>query len=129
MENLTEKQIEQGKTLILELDKMQLEVKAAFWLYDPKKTPHWKLFLASSSPKLDVKENVLAARKLLQETAHHQDADFPVEKLELIPLDHPFITNIAQSFMTGPGISSIRLANNQFDSLYIEDLYLYRLQP
>lgn len=130
-QDLEKEQIEQAKILITELDKMQLKIRAAFWLYDKKTTPLWKLFLASASPELDVKENLLHARKTLLDTVHRlpQLENFPITSLELIPLDHPFITCIATTFTTGPGISNISMKKNQFDHLYIEALHLFRLQP
>lgn len=128
MIELTQKQIEQGKTLLVKLDQAGLRIQAAFWLYDKKRSVPWTLFLASSSPQLDVKENLLEAHKILAEIMQ-QVPSLAKSDVEIIPLDHPFIVNIATTFSTGHGIENIHMENSQFDSLFIEALHLYRLAP
>lgn len=127
--SLTVKQIQQGKTLITKLDQSGLKLEVAFWLYDKKRNPPWTLFLASSSPEMDVKEDVLKARKALSTFVQEV---FPFDDLssfhiELIPLDHPFISSISTTLNTGYEIANISMSNNRFDELFIEQLYLYRM--
>jgi len=126
---LTAEQIEEGKLLLSKLDKGGFNIAAAFWLFEKARGPSWILYLASSSPALNVKENLLKARQVLAEIALLLPAltGFSLDEVQLIPLDHPFITNISQSIGTGPGIVSMRMSGNQFDKLFIEDIYIYRL--
>ena len=126
---LTEKQIQQGKSLVAKLDQSGLKLEVAFWLYDPKRSPSWKLFLASSSPQLDVGDENLEARKLLSKIVQQVPdlADLPSVAIELIPLDHPFIKNIATTLSTGYEIANINMLNTRFDNLFIEGLHLYRM--
>lgn len=126
---LTQRQIQQGKSLISILDQSGLKIEVAFWLYDKKRSPPWTLFFASSSPELDVKEDVITARRTL---ANKVEKVFSLEDqssshIELIPLDHPFITSIATTLSTGYEIANISMSNTTFDALFIEQLHLYRM--
>lgn len=124
---LVEKQIQEGKLFISELDKADLQIKAAFWLYDDTNT--WKLVIASSSEKLNVKENLLDAYGALIDILRSMSklTILSGSDLELISLDHPLIKNIGSVVKTGPELVDIRVSKTLFNSVYIDAMYIYRM--
>ncbi len=125
---LVERQIQEGKLLLSELDKKNLEIKAAFWIYDEADS-FWKFTLASSSKQLDVKENPLNAYKSLTEVIRSTPNLYALSTSDvvLIPLDHPLIRNIAPLIKTGPGIVDMTFSNSLLNQIYIQGMHLYRM--
>ncbi len=125
---LVEKQIQEGRDFILELDKRAFEIKAAFWVYDENYSS-WKLMIASSSDKLDITQgsrkahgtiiNVLSSMK---NPSYLSSSD-----VILISLTHPLITNLAPLINTGNEIANMRFSNTLLNQIYFEGIYLYRM--
>jgi hypothetical protein len=126
---LSPKKIEEGASLVSKLDRGGFIIASAFWLYEKSRVPSWKLYLASTSPPINVKEDPIKAHHILSEIAQLPSAftHLSPDDIQLIPLDHPFITNISKSIQTGPGTVGMRLTGNQFDEFFVEDLYIYRM--
>jgi hypothetical protein len=125
---LVEKQVEEGKLLLSELDKRKLDIKAAFWIYDDSYSS-WKLMIASSSNSLDVKNDVLKAYGVLTEVIRSIPnlSTLSGSDVVLIPVDHPLIKNIAPLIETGTEIANITLSKTLVNEAYIEGMHLYRM--
>lgn len=126
---LLEKQIQEGKSIIVKLDQSGLLIEAAFWLYDSERRSSWKLFIASSSLELDLKKDTFEAYGKVDGVIRTiPNLSFvSLSDIEIIPLDHPYIENIAPLIATGPGIVDMSFTNTRFNDVYIEGLYLYRM--
>ncbi len=125
---LVEKQIQEGKLFISELDKAGLEIKAAFWLYDENDLS-WKLLIASSSEKLNMKKSILEAYGTLTNIMR-SIPDLSLissSDIVLIPLDHPLIKNIGPLIKTGSDIVDMRFSNTLLNKIYVEGMHLYRM--
>lgn len=122
---LIEKQIQEGKQFISELDKANLEIKAAFWLFD-KNDKSWKLHIASSSDRL---KPILESNKILADIMRSiPDLSLiSAQNIVLIPLDHPLIKNIGPQIQTGPGINDMHFSNTLMNQIYIKGMHLYRM--
>jgi hypothetical protein len=125
---LVEKQIQEGKLFITKLDEAKLEIKAAFWLYDDAFSS-WKLMIASSSEKLNVKKNIIEAYRTLTDIMRAMPdlSIISVSDLTLIPLDHPLIKNIGSLIKTGSDIVDMRYSNSVLNGVYIEGIHIYRM--
>lgn len=125
---LVEKQIEEGKVLISELDKANLEIKAAFWFYDENYSA-WKLIIASSSKDLDVGKDVLSSYKTLTNTMRSISnlSSVSSNDIILVPIDHPLIKNIAPLIKTGSTLTDMRFSNTLLNNIYVEGMHLYRM--
>jgi hypothetical protein len=125
---LGEKQIQEGKLFISELDKANLEIKAAFWLFN-ENDGSWKLQVSSSSDRLNIKKNILEPYRILADIMRSiPDLSLiSTQDIVLIPLDHPLIKNIGSQIQTGPGISDMRFFNTLMNQFYIEGMHLYRM--
>lgn len=125
---LVEKQIQEGKIFLSELDKEDLHIKAAFWLYD-ENDGSWKLFISSSSDKLDIQKNVLDSYGTITRIMRSIPAlsMLSTSDIVLISLDHPLIKNLGPIIKTGSGIADMRFSNTLLGKIYVEGIYIYRM--
>lgn len=123
---LVDKDIESGKNLIEYLDKKNLDIKAALWIYNSELN-RWYFII--SSPLVD--QN--GARKMYLKIANHinkirDSINFDVDDIRLLPYSSPLINLLKIGIRTGPGISGLRFQNNVINGQLIEDSYIYRMQ-
>ena len=125
---LVEKQIQEGKLFLSELDKAGLEIKAAFWMYDETDSS-WKLMIASSSEKLNINKNILDAYGTLTNIIRSIPnlSLLSSSDIVLIPLDHPLIKNIGPLIKTDSVIVDMRFSNTLLNNIYVEGMHLYRM--
>ena len=127
---LVEKDFKDGELLIAELDKAQLKVHSALWIYNSE-ADNWRLMIASdkedfSSPK--------KAYSLINEVIEKMNNSginigFSLENISVVSTDHPLIRLLSSAIKTNPrSISGIRFSRNTIDNNYIEDAYIYRVQ-
>jgi hypothetical protein len=122
---LVDKDIESGKNLIEYLDKKNLSIKAAMWLYNSE-LKRWYFII--SSPLVESE----GTRKLYFKIANiinkkRDNINFDVDDIRLVPYSSPLINLIKMAIQTGPGISGIRFQNNVISGQLIEDAYIYRM--
>lgn len=122
---LVEKQIEEGKRLIEELDKTKFTVQAALWFYMAD-SDEWRLLIASpyvekKGPKKSYNfiQTVLAKLSMPPEVS--------LRNISAIPPSHNLIRLIRVAIRTGHGISGIRFTGNVINNTLIEDAYIYRI--
>ncbi|MFA6916135.1 MAG: hypothetical protein WC222_07040 [Parachlamydiales bacterium] len=125
---LVEKQIQEGKLFVSELDKANLGIRAAFWLYDENDSS-WKLYIASSSEKLNPEKDILDSYRILTEIMRSIPNLYQINPSDivLISLDHPIIKNIGPLIQTGTEIVDITFSNTLLNNIYVEGMYLYRM--
>ena len=122
---LVEKDIESGKILLEYLDKKNLDIKAALWLYNSE-MGRWYFLISTELVDQE------GARKLYFQIANHikkirDSINFDVDDIRLAPYSSPLINLLKIAIRTGPGISGIRFQQNVINGHLIEDAYIYRL--
>ncbi len=125
--SLVEKQIQEGKIFLTELDKQNLQIKAAFWMYDENDSS-WKFVISSASEKLNVKINILEAYSTLTEILRTLELTaLSASDVLLLPLDNPLIQSFGRLFQTGKGIVNISFSKTLLNDVFVEGLFLYRM--
>jgi hypothetical protein len=122
---LTENHITDGKKLVQHLDASSHKVDAAFWFLFPD-TWKWKLVLSlpemeKSGPKALYK----AVQKALDSTKI--ESAISLDEVTILKPTDSLLKLMRSAIRTGPGLSSIRFANNVINGTKIEDALIYRL--
>ena len=125
---LVEQQIQEGKDLIAKFDDLGLAVQAAFWLYDSEKAS-WKFVLASLSEKLDVQKDTIGAYRTIVDVFHSMKnlSYLSSSDVEIISANHSLIKNFSSLIHTGPGIYNMSFTNTLINNVFVEGLYVYRM--
>lgn len=124
-EALVEKDIREGKKLILALDKQGLGIDAAMWLYTSE-ADEWRLLIASPLfEKKGPKEAYTFVQSVLVRLS--PAPKISLKNISVVGPSHPLIKLLRLAVQTGPGISGIRFTGNVVNGTMIEDAYIYRM--
>lgn len=122
---------DEGKGFIEYLDKQNLDIKVALWIYQ-KETNSWKLLL--SAPQVEYLGSRFFYSKILRYLKSYKFNN--VSKTIISPLDivvlsysDNFVSLLKSMVKTppAPSISSIRFSNNVINGTLIDDALIYRL--
>lgn len=122
---LVEKDIEEGKRLIEELDKTNFRVQAALWFYLAD-SDEWRLLIASSFVE---KEGPRKSYNFIQTVLAKisPPSEISLKDISVLSPSHDLIKLIKLAIRTGPCISGIRFTRNVINNTLIEDAYIYRI--
>ena len=123
--SLVEKAIQDGRRLLSALDKKQINVMAAFWIYDSE-SEKWRLTLAmqivdEKGPKESYREvqMVLSAPSAEKLNLSLRDVTVVSPESELVKL--------LRSAIHLEGTGGIVFEGNTINGTYIEKAYIYRM--
>lgn len=123
---LVEKDINEGKILIKELDNANFDVHAAFWLYESD-GEYWRFVISS-----DVVETE-GARKAYEQINNIINENKDTISINLIDISawspkHSLIRSLRTVIQTSPTqIADIRFSSKTINNIYIDDAYIYRM--
>lgn len=127
---LVERDFKDGEILIKELEKANINIHSALWLFDSE-ADRWQLIVASNnanftSPKKAYGE-IWEVLKQMEEKGLR--IAFSLENISVVSPNHQLINTLNQAVRTAPDdISDIRFSRIRIGSSYIEDAYIYRIQ-
>lgn len=125
-EVLSEKMTKSGAQLIHRLDKLDSEVKSAFWLFFPD-DKSWKLIIASPlvgkyGPREFYKRVVSS-----NNDASENENIVSLNDVGVANIDHPIVQLMKFAIGTGENdVSEIRFSRNTINGTFIEDSLIYR---
>jgi hypothetical protein len=125
-EVLSEKMTKSGAQLIHRLDKLDSEVKSAFWLFYPDEKS-WKLIVASPlvgkhGPR-EFYKRVVSSNK----DASKNENIVSLNDVGVANIDHPIVQLMKFAIGTGENdVSEIRFSRNTINGTFIEDSLIYR---
>lgn len=125
-EQLTPDMIKSGALLVAALDKLNVLVKGALWLFLGEEHL-WRLVIASpevrhSGPKALYKKIRSALGRMPAEVQSLATKDISV-----VDDKSPLFSLLRTAISTGPGIGGIRFSRNVINGQLIEDAYIYRV--
>lgn len=122
---LVDHDISAGRRLVETLDRSNVPIRAALWLYDSDRESY-ELMLAM--PLYDEKGPIAAYRTVVDAVRTLPDEDRSrLSQINIVGPHYELIETIGKAIQTGPGISNIRLTGNSFDRIYVDDAWVYRL--
>ncbi len=117
--------IEEGKKVIELLDREDMKITSAFWLYFPE-IQEWRLMLAT--PNVDTVGRKNTYSKILELLNQNEDTiDVPFDAISIISPDQELSNNLRMAAGKGNEISG-RFSGIVVNGTLIEDIYLYRIQ-
>ena len=120
---LVDKNINEGKELLRNLDSHKFPVNAALWFFD-QNSDSWKYIISSS--KVD-EEGPL---KVYQDIQNYlkKTSDISLKDISLVSPTNNLIMVLRKAINTGKrNISGIRFSRNTINNFFIEDAYIYRM--
>lgn len=123
---LVEKDIKDGERLIRALDEADFQVHSALWFYLPE-SDKWRFIIAS--PLIDKEGPIKAYTCLRQKLANLSPSiGTSLKDISIVSPNDDLIKLLKVAISTGPGISGIRFTRNVINNVFIEDVYIYRIQ-
>ena len=123
---LSEEMIKAGASVIAKLDRDNLPVGAALWMYYPE-AEVWRLVIGlpkvkSQGPK-QAYERVQSTISKIPKT----ERTIGLQNISVVDITDPLLSLLRGAIGTGGGISGIRFSRNTIDGVFVEDSYIYRL--
>lgn len=121
---LTDELVRDGKKLIEQLDRGDLQVKAATWLY-LSESDTWRLTLGIQ--RLDTLGPREAYKKVQSALAKTKPSVLSLDDIGIADPKMQLFVLMRRVIATGSAIAGIRFTRNVIDGHMIEDAYVYRL--
>ena len=117
--------IEGGERLLRALDKADLDIHAALWIYLPD-PDEWRLMIAF--PLVD-REGPKKAYMLIQSELAEltPPPEISLRNISAVGLEHPLIRALQKLVHRDSGTKGIWLSNNSINNIFIEAAYIYRM--
>jgi len=115
-----------GESLIKNLDETDGKVQAAFWLLNAEEKT-WKLTIVS--PIVDTEGARSYYRRIddINESAKPDENIIALHDIDVSDTDNPIVKAIKRSVLGNAILENNRLGRNTVGGVYIEDIYLYRV--
>ena len=122
---LVDKDINEGKKLIEAIDEAGITLQAALWFY-LSESDEWRFMIAL--PVID-QTGPKKTYKIIQSILSKMEPlGISLKDISIVSPNHNLIKVLKMVISTGPGIQGIRMKRNMVNNIFIEDIYIYRIQ-
>jgi hypothetical protein len=115
-----------GEALIKRLDETDAQVLAAFWILDAEEKT-WKLTIVSPLVENEGPRNYYRRVDNINESANADEDIIALHDIEVSDTDNRIVKALSQSVLGNSMLGNNRLGRNTLGGVYIEDMYLYRM--
>ena len=115
-----------GKSLIKRLDETDAKVQAAFWLLDAEDKT-WKLTIVSPLIESEGPRNYYRRINDINESTKSDEEVIALHDISVSNTDNRIVKAIKRSLLADAMLENNRLGRNTLGGVYIEDIYLYRI--
>ncbi|MGZ4996051.1 MAG: hypothetical protein ACXWE9_08215 [Methylobacter sp.] len=115
-----------GESLIRRLDAADAKVQAAFWLLDAEDKT-WKLTIVSPLVESEGPRNYYKRINDINESAKPDENVIALHDISVSDTDNRIVKAIKRSVLGDAILGNNRLGKNTLGGVYIEDMYLYRM--
>lgn len=115
-----------GEALIKRLDESGAMVAAAFWILDAEEKT-WILTIVSPLVKSEGPRNFYKRIDDINAIANPDEAVIALHDIDVSDTDNVIVKAIKRSVLGNAALGNNRLGKNTLGGVYIEDMYLYRL--
>jgi hypothetical protein len=123
---LTQDMIDAGRKLIEDLDKAELSIRAALWLY-LSETNVWRMIFAMPEVRIDGPRKVYKKVQMVLKKTPDDQLKIALRDISVVDDFDPLIKLLKSALKTGSGISGVRFSSNTINGHLIKDAYIYRL--
>lgn len=124
-DQLTPEMISFGARLVEKLDKLNVTVRGALWLFMPEPRA-WRLVIASPEARTSGPKGVY---RKIQAAINRMGSEDPIVRtsdISVVDEKSPLFALLRMAIATGPGIAGVRFTRNVINGQMIEDAYIYR---
>ena len=124
-EPLWPEMVDAGKKLTQQLDADGFDVRASLWFYFVDGS-QWRLLIAS--PLVDEKGPKETYERIRASLGKDTEglAGLSLQNISVVSPSDPAIRVLGKMFHL-PGFSSVRMSRSRLNNLYVEDVYIYRM--
>ncbi len=115
-----------GESLIKRLDETDAKVQAAFWLLDAEDKT-WKLIIVSPLVETEGPRNYYKRINDINESAKPDEEVIALHDISVSNTENRIVKAIKRSVLGDAILENNRLGRNTLGGVYIEDMYLYRM--
>lgn len=115
-----------GESLIKRLDETGSQVQAAFWILDSEDKT-WKLTIVSPLVESEGPRNYYKRINNINESAKPDENVIALHDISVSDTDNRIVKAIKRSVLGDAILGNNRLGRNMLGGVYIEDMYLYRM--
>lgn len=115
-----------GEALIKCLDETDAKVQAAFWILDAENKT-WKLTIVSPLVGSEGPRNYYRRINTINESAKPDEDVIALHDISVSNTDNRIVKAIKRSVLGNSILGNNRLGRNTLGGVYIEDMYLYRM--
>ena len=115
-----------GESLIKRLDETDAKVQAAFWLLDAE-DKNWKLTIVSPLVESEGPRSYYRRINDINESAKPNEEVIALHDISVSNIDNRIVKAIKRSVLGNTLLENNRLGRNTLGGVYIEDMYLYRM--
>jgi len=115
-----------GEALIKCLDETDAKVQAAFWILDAENKT-WKLTIVSPLVGSEGPRNYYRRINTINESAKSDEDVIALHDISVSNTDNRIVKAIKRSVLGNSILGNNRLGRNTLGGVYIEDMYLYRM--
>ncbi len=115
-----------GESLINRLDETNAKVQAAFWLLDAEDKT-WKLIIVSPLVEIEGPRNYYRRINNINESAKPDEDVIALHDISVSNTDNRIVKAMKRSVLGNALLGNNRLGRNTLGGVYIEDMYLYRM--
>jgi len=115
-----------GESLIKRLDETDSQVQAAFWILDADDKT-WKLTIVSPLVESQGPKSYYRRIDDINESAKTDEYVIALHDINVSDTDNRIVKAIKRSVLGGATLGNNRLGRNTLGGVYIEDMYLYRM--
>lgn len=115
-----------GETLIKRLDESDAKVAAAFWILDAEEKT-WELTIVSPLVESEGPRNYYKRIDDINASAKPDENVIALHDINVSDTDNRIVKAIKHSVLGNAVLGNNRLGKNTLGGVYIEDMYLYRM--
>jgi hypothetical protein len=115
-----------GESLIKRLDELDSKVLAAFWILDAEDKT-WKLTIVSPLVESVGPRNYYKRINDINESAKPDEDVIALHDISVSDTDNRIVKGLKRSVLGNALLENNRLGRNTLGGVYIEDMYLYRM--
>ncbi len=115
-----------GESLINRLDETNANVHAAFWLMNAEDKT-WKLIIVSPLVEIEGPRNYYRRINNINESAKPDEDVIALHDISVSNTDNRIVMAMKRSVLGNALLGNNRLGRNTLGGVYIEDMYLYRM--
>lgn len=115
-----------GEALIKRLDESDAKVAAAFWILDAEEKT-WELTIVSPLVESEGPRNYYKRIDDINASAKPDENVIALHDIDVSDTDNRIVKAIKRSVLGNAELGNNRLGKNNLGGVYIEDMYLYRM--